>query len=50
MALDASFLQVRETIRTGSTCADVDITISRLPDGTLDYNFEDGNGRAILTR
>jgi hypothetical protein len=41
---------VHETVETGPDCLDTNITLTRQSDGSLDYNFEDGNGRAILHR
>ncbi|MGH4007007.1 MAG: hypothetical protein ACRDTH_02350 [Pseudonocardiaceae bacterium] len=41
---------VRETVETGPECLDVDITLTLLSDGTMRYDFENGNGTAILTR
>jgi len=41
---------VRETVQGGPECQDVDITLTRRSDGDLDYDFENGNGHAVLSR
>jgi hypothetical protein len=46
ITLDSIF--VRETVTRGE-CQDVDITLTRQSNGTLYYDFEDGNGQAILS-
>lgn len=41
---------VNEVVESGDCFTNVQVTLSDRGDGTLGYDFEDGNGQAVLTR
>ena len=43
-------LRVNEDVQTGNCFDDIEVTLTTRDDGSLSYEFEDGNGRGILTR
>jgi hypothetical protein len=50
LSVEPNRLRVNEAVRSGNCFDDVEVTLTTRADGTLEYSFEDGNGRGTLIR